>query len=177
MLTGEGGASSKAGVRVPLGYSMQTGCLLLPYNQSVGTCPEIVSGAVQGAAGAWPGLAWTCKLHQLFYTAESMWLQGTPEEQQRTGQCWPLMPAYAEAAFTVCIFLATARVFESFISAALLKAGERWKFIWVPRKEPRRKKGLVAAVMGGVPGDSAGGWEIKQLRNGFVGRTWGILSR
>lgn len=86
--------------------------------------------------------------------------------------CWPalasLPPAYAEAAFTVYIFLATARVFESFISAALLKARERWKFIWVPRKEPGRKKCLVAAVMGGVPGDSAGGWEIKQLRNGFV---------
>lgn len=85
---------------------------------------------------------------------------------------WPtlasLPPAYAEAAFTVYIFLATARVFESFISAALLKARERWKFIWVPRKEPGRKKCLVAAVMGGVPGDSAGGWEIKQLRNGFV---------
>lgn len=87
------------------------------------------------------------------------------------------MLAYAEAAFTVYIFLATARVFESFISAARLKARERWKFIWVPRKAPRRKKCLVAAVMGGVPGDSAGGWEIKQLRDGFVGRTWGTLSR
>lgn len=34
-----------------------------------------------------------------------------------------------------------------------------------------------AAMMGGVPGDSAGGSGIKQLSNGFPGRTRGILSR
>lgn len=162
---------------------MQAGCLLPPSDHSQLAYALRVSVALckrqQGL-----GLARTCKLHQPHQstqetTAESMWLQGKAEQQQqRAGQCWPpLMPAYAEAAFTVYIFLATARVFESFISAALLKAGERWKFISGLRKEPRRKKCLVAAVMGGGPGDSAGGWEIKQLRNGFVGRSWGILSR
>lgn len=108
-------------------------------------------------------------------------LQSLYVAMARAAVCEPALAsprlAYAEAAFTVYIFLAAARVFESFISAARLKARERWKFIWVLRKAPRRKKCLVAAVMGGAPGDSAGGWEIKQLRNGFVGRTWGILSR
>lgn len=133
---------------------------------------------MQEAAGAGPGLDMQAAPASSAYTGKHCRERVATGQGRAAAACWPpLMPAYAEAAFTVYIFLATARVFESFISAALLKAGERWKFISGLRKEPRRKKCLVAAVMGGGPGDSAGDWEIKQLRNGFVGRSWGILSR